>query len=50
LTRLEQLGDLAPEAWKTFVAFDAAAFLDQVIPQHLTLTPRDASPQFAPNQ
>ena len=32
LSRLRKLGELAPEAWKGFVAFDEAAFKDGVIP------------------
>ena len=32
LTRFKKLGELAPEAFKGFVAFDAAAFKDGAIP------------------
>jgi AhpD family alkylhydroperoxidase len=32
LTKLKKLGELAPEAWKGFVAFDEAAFRDGAIP------------------
>jgi AhpD family alkylhydroperoxidase len=32
LTKLKSLGELAPEAWKGFVAFDEAAFRDGAIP------------------
>ena len=32
LTKLKKLGELAPEAWKGFVAFDEAAFKDGAIP------------------
>lgn len=32
LKKLKALGELAPEAWKTFVAFDEAAFRGGVIP------------------
>ena len=32
LTKLKKLGDLAPEAWKGFVAFDEAAFKGGAIP------------------
>jgi AhpD family alkylhydroperoxidase len=32
LTKLKKLAELAPEAWKGFVAFDEAAFKDGVIP------------------
>ena len=32
LTKLEKLGELAPEAWKGFVAFDKAAFGEGAIP------------------
>jgi AhpD family alkylhydroperoxidase len=32
LTRLKKLGELAPEAWKGFLAFDEAAFKEGVIP------------------
>src|SRR5262245_46918737 len=32
LTKLKKLGELAPEAFKGFVAFDEAAFKDGVIP------------------
>ena len=32
LTRLKKMGELAPAAWKGFVAFDEAAFKDGVIP------------------
>ena len=32
LTKLKKLGELAPEAWKGFVAFDEAAFKGGVIP------------------
>jgi AhpD family alkylhydroperoxidase len=32
LTKLKKLGELAPEAWKGFVAFDEATFKDGVIP------------------
>ena len=32
LTKLKKLGELAPEAWKGFVAFDEAAFKGGAIP------------------
>jgi AhpD family alkylhydroperoxidase len=32
LARLKKLGELAPEAWKGFVAFDEAAFKEGAIP------------------
>ena len=32
LTKLKNLGTLAPEAWKAFVAFDEAAFKGGAIP------------------
>ena len=32
LTKLKKLGELAPDAWKGFVAFDEAAFKGGVIP------------------
>jgi AhpD family alkylhydroperoxidase len=32
LAKLEKLGELAPDAWKGFVAFDEAAFRDGAIP------------------
>ena len=32
LTKLKKLGELAPDAWKGFVAFDEAAFKDGAIP------------------
>ena len=32
LTKLKTLGELAPEAFKGFVAFDEAAFKDGAIP------------------
>jgi AhpD family alkylhydroperoxidase len=32
LTKLKKLGELAPEAWKGFLAFDEAAFKDGAIP------------------
>ena len=32
LTKLKKMGELAPEAWKGFVAFDEAAFKSGVIP------------------
>ena len=32
LTKLKKLGELAPEAWKGFVAFDEAAFKDGAVP------------------
>ena len=32
LTRLKKLGELAPEAWKGFLASDEAAFKEGVIP------------------
>src|SRR6187402_3033834 len=32
LTKLKKLGELAPEAFKAFVAFDEAAFKDGAIP------------------
>src|SRR5262249_60940747 len=32
LTKLQRLGELAPAAWKGFVAFDEAAFRDGAIP------------------
>src|SRR5229473_3505766 len=32
LTKMKKLGELAPEAFKAFVAFDEAAFKDGVIP------------------
>ena len=32
LTKLKKLGDLAPEAWKGFLAFDEAAFQGGAIP------------------
>jgi len=32
LTKFKKLGELAPEAFKGFVAFDTAAFKDGVIP------------------
>ena len=32
LTKLKKLGELAPEAWKGFLAFDQAAFKDGAIP------------------
>ena len=32
LTKLKKLGELAPEAWKGFAAFDEAAFKGGVIP------------------
>ncbi len=32
LTKLKKLGELAPEAWKGFVAFDEAAFKEGAIP------------------
>src|SRR5205085_9883302 len=33
LTKFEKLGELAPEAFKRFVAFDEAAFKDGAVPQ-----------------
>src|SRR6476619_5127321 len=32
LTKLKKLGELAPEAWKGFLAFDEAVFKDGAIP------------------
>ena len=32
LTKLKKLGELAPDAWKGFLAFDEAAFKDGAIP------------------
>ncbi len=32
LTKLKKLGELAPDAWKGFLAFDEAAFKGGVIP------------------
>jgi AhpD family alkylhydroperoxidase len=32
LSKLKKLGELAPDAWKGFVAFDEAAFKDGAIP------------------
>src|SRR5436305_9138337 len=32
LTKLKTMGELAPDAWKAFVAFDEAAFKGGVIP------------------
>src|SRR5262249_48826472 len=32
LTKLKNMGELAPEPWKAFVAFDEATFKDGVIP------------------
>ena len=32
LTKLKKLGELAPDAFKAFIAFDAAAFAGGVIP------------------
>lgn len=31
LAKMKRFGELAPDAWKAFVAFDAAAFKDGVI-------------------
>ena len=32
MTKLKRFGELAPEAWKGFLAFDEAAFRDGAIP------------------
>jgi AhpD family alkylhydroperoxidase len=32
MTKLGRIGELAPQAWKAFAAFDEAAFKDGVIP------------------
>src|SRR5262249_19794146 len=32
MTKLKRFGELAPEAWKGFLAFDEAAFKDGAIP------------------
>ena len=32
LSKLKKLGDLSPDAWKAFVAFDEAAFKEGAIP------------------
>ena len=32
LSKLKKLGELSPDAWKAFVAFDEAAFKDGAIP------------------
>ena len=48
MTKLKRLGELAPDAFKKFVAFDEAACQDGAIPAHETVNAAHAPENLRP--